>query len=309
MHLCLGTTPTVQQTMIFERVRADEVNRAAEVRRSAAGKPVNAARVLHTLGKQAMLCIPLGGETGAFIREDLDAAGVMHDCVESVTPTRTCVTVIDRAEGTATELVEESGALSSDEAGQMLGKLEKHLPGSEVVVLSGTLARGVREDFYAECCRMAGEARVRVILDAHGAPLARALAMRPLVVKPNRQELAAMVGKAIEDDGALREAMIELHRLGAQWVIITMGRAGAIASDGKLFWKIPAIKVATVSAIGSGDAFAAGLAAEVADGREVPEACRLGAACAAANTLIAGAGILRVEDVQRLRALAVVERG
>lgn len=308
MHLCLGTTPTVQQTMIFQRVAADEVNRAVETRRGAAGKPVNVARVLRVLGEEAMLCVPVGGDTGRFIRRDLDALGIAHDCVESKAPTRTCVTVVDRAAGTATELVEEAGPLSADESAQMLAKMKAHLPGCRMMILSGTLAEGVSEDFYFDCCRAAGQSGVPVILDARGNPLTRALPTRPLVVKPNRHELAAMMGKSIDDDGALWEAMIALHRQGAQWVVITMGRAGAAACDGASFWKIPAIKIEAISAIGSGDAFAAGLATGLAAGREVPEACRLAAACAAANALIAGAAIVRIEDVRRLEPLAVVER-
>jgi len=308
MHICLGTTPTVQQTMIFARVTADEVNRAVETRRGASGKPINVARVLHSLGEKAMLCIPVGGDTGRFIRGDLDALGIAHDCVEAKTPTRTCVTVVDRSTKTATELVEEAGMLPADESGQMLEKFREHLPGCRMAVLSGTLAAGVSEDFYAECCRVAGKSGVPVILDARGKALTRALASRPLVVKPNRHELAGTIGTAIDDDASLRQAMIALHRQGAEWVIITMGRAGAVACDGASFWKIPAIEIEAVSAIGSGDAFTAGLASAIAAGRDVPQACRLAAACAAANALIAGAGILRVEDVRRLEPLAVVER-
>ena len=87
-----------------------------------------------------------------------------------------------------------------------------------------------------------------------------------------------------------------------------MGKSGAIASDGKSFWRMPAIEVAAISAIGSGDAFSAGLASGVVAGRDVPEACRLAAACAAANTLIPGAGFLRLEDVRRLEPLARAEK-
>jgi tagatose 6-phosphate kinase len=308
MHICLGTTPTVQQTMVFGRVVVDEVNRAVETRRGASGKPVNVARVLHTLGEAAMLCVPVGGDTGRFIRGDLDALGIAHDCVECRAPTRTCVTVVDRFGKTATELVEESGPLSGDESARMLAIFQKHLAGGRMAILSGTLAPGVGEDFYAECCRVAGKFGVPVILDARGNALSRALAFGPLVVKPNRQELAGMLGKTIDDDASLREAMIELQRQGAQWVIITMGKAGAVASDGTSFWKIPAIEIEAVSAIGSGDAFAAGLAAGIAGGRDVVQACRLAAACAAANALVIGTGILRLEDVRRLEPLARVER-
>ena len=46
-----------------------------------------------------------------------------------------------------------------------------------------------------------------------------------------------------------------------------MGKGGAVASDGKSFWRIPAIEVAAISAIGSGDAFSAGLASGIAAGK------------------------------------------
>jgi 1-phosphofructokinase family hexose kinase len=307
MHFCLGTTPTVQQTMIFERVLGDEVNRAVEVRRASAGKAVNVGRVLHTLGEAAMVCGPVGGDTGRFVREELSACGVDHDFVESENPTRTCVTVIDRHAGTVTELVEEHAAISAGVREEMLGRLKKHLPRCRSLILSGKLAPGAGDDFYAECCRMAGRG-MPIILDGRGEALLRALPARPLVVKPNRAELAATMGAEISDDAGLRRAMMMLAERGAQWMVITMGKMGAIVSEGKAFWKIPAIEVKAISAIGSGDAFSAGLAAGIVAGQEIPEACRLGAACAAANTLIAGAGFLREEDVRRLESVVRVEK-
>jgi 1-phosphofructokinase family hexose kinase len=307
MHLCLGTTPTVQQTMIFERVLPDEVNRAVEVRRASAGKPINVARVLHTLGEPATVCVPLGGDTGRFIGEELRASGVDLDAVETPNATRTCVTIIDRHAGTVTELVEEHAEIPPSVRGELLARLKTHLPKCRSMVLSGKLAPGAGDDFYAECCRVL-PAGVPIILDARGESLLRALPLHPLVVKPNRAELAATLGIDIGDDALLREAIVKLVGRGAQWVVITMGKGGAVASDGKSFWRIPAIEVAAISAIGSGDAFSAGLASGVVAGRDVPEACRLGAACAAANTLIPGAGFLRAEDVRRLEPLARVEK-
>jgi 1-phosphofructokinase family hexose kinase len=307
MHLCFGTTPTVQQTMIFDRVVADEVNRAVEVRRASAGKPINVARVLHTLGEPAMVCVPLGGDTGRFIGGELAASGVDLDAVETPNATRTCVTIIDRQAGSVTELVEEHAAIPSAARSQLLAELKSQLPKCRSLILSGKLAPGAGDDFYAECCR-AAPTGVSIVLDARGEGLMRALPVHPLVVKPNRAELAGTLGIDIGDDAALRRAIIELVGRGARWAVITMGKGGAIASDGKSFWKIPAIEVAAISAIGSGDAFSAGLAAGIVAGRDVPEACLLATACAAANTLIPGAGFLRLEDVQRLQPLARAEK-
>jgi tagatose 6-phosphate kinase len=307
MHICLGTTPTVQQTMIFDRVVEDEVNRATEVRRSSAGKPINVARVLHTLGEPVTLCVPLGGDTGRFILANIAAEGIDHDCIESPNPTRTCVTIIDRHSGNVTELVEEHAPVTPKIPPQLLAKLRAYLPQSRSLILSGTLASGAGDDFYAECCR-AVQGKVPIILDAKGESLLRALPLHPLVVKPNRSELSATIGIQIKDDSSLRRAVMELVSRGAQWVVMTNGKEGAVASDGKAFWRIPAIPVKAISPIGSGDSFSAGLATDVVAGREVPEACLLAAACAAANTLIPGAGYLRLEDVHALRKLARMEK-
>src|ERR1700733_9421480 len=111
MILFLGTTLALQRTMRFDRVVPDAVNRARQTHQYASGKSINAARVARTLGQGALALGFLGGPSGQFIRGDLDAAGIAHDFVEVPWPTRTCVTVIDAAAGTATELIEESPAV------------------------------------------------------------------------------------------------------------------------------------------------------------------------------------------------------
>ncbi|MDP9175752.1 MAG: 1-phosphofructokinase family hexose kinase [Planctomycetota bacterium] len=300
MHLCLGTTPTVQQTMIFDHVHVNEVNRAKSVLRGASGKAVNVARVLHTLGKPSTLCAPLGGDTGTFIKANLSAAGVSHACIEVRSPTRTCVTIIDQSLHTATELVEEHGPISATEYEHLLSLASSLIPAAKILVLSGSLAPGVPDDFYALCCKRAADINVPIILDARESPLNLALKHSPLIVKPNRAELAATVGEAIFDDRSLKQAILSLHDRGAQWVVVTMGREGAVASNRNQIWKIPAPQINVLSPIGSGDSFAAGLAAGITRGQEVPEACRLGAACAAANCLTEGSGILKRQDVHDL---------
>ena len=72
----------------------------------------------------ATVCVPLGGDTGRFIREELAVSGVDHDSVESPNPTRTCVTIIDRHDGTVTELVEEHAAIPGGGAKGIAGETQ-----------------------------------------------------------------------------------------------------------------------------------------------------------------------------------------
>jgi tagatose 6-phosphate kinase len=307
-HICVGTTPALQRTMIFHRVVSDDVNRAGRVVQNASGKPINVARVLTVLGEKAVVCLPVGGKTGEIVRDDLVGSGIAHRCVEVSSPTRTCVTVIDQTMHTATELVEESGPLTGEETGQIIQTLGGLLGSAKMLVLSGSLAPGVGPGFYAECCRAANPMGVGVILDARGVELKLALAAKPMVVKLNRAELAGTLDVEIEDESSLRSSMTELHRQGPAWVIVTLGADGALLHDGKSFWKISPIKIDAVSPIGSGDAFAAGLSSGIANGVNIPDACKLAAACGAANALVPGAGLLRMEDVRRLEKVVRLER-
>ena len=286
--------------MVFPRLHLDGVNRAIEVSEHASGKSINVARVLHTLGEAAMAVGFLGGDSGKFIREDLAASQIAHDFI-SVTPrTRMCITVRDTSNGTATELVQEASELEKPAWGKLRQRVAELMPRAKVLVLSGSLPPGAPRDFYAYCVNRATECAVISIVDAAGEPLRRALASKPLVVKPNRSELAKTLDTPIESEAALRDAVQQLIALGPAWAVITEGKAGAIVSDGETFWRVRSPKVDAINPIGSGDALAAGLASAISRGQRLPEACKLAIACGAANALTPVAGVVRPDDVSEL---------
>lgn len=299
MIICLGATPTVQRTMSFARLSIDAVNRATSAREFASGKSTNVARVLHTLGNAVLATGFIGGERAAFFRADLDRSGIAHDFVTVRTPTRLCITAVDQANGTATELIEESAKVADDDYDLLLATLQQHLPRAQLLVLSGSLPPGAPTDFYRRCVELAG-ARVRVILDAVGAPLLEALPAWPFVVKPNQAELGRTLHIDPADEAALRDGMLQLAARGASWVVCTRGRDGAIVTDGTRFWKISSAEVKVVNPIGSGDAFTAGLASSIAKGENVPQACVPASACGSANAMTPDAGHVRPNDVEAL---------
>lgn len=308
MILCLGTTPTIQRTMAFERLKLDAVNRAADVRESASGKSINVALTLRTLGEEVLATGFLGGESGRFMRRQLDGAKISHEFIEVGPPTRTCVTVLDRATGVATELVEETKPAELRAYAELLKVVDANLWRCRVFVLSGSLPPGAPQDFYARCTQLARTAKVPVVLDGRGEPLRHALAEKPTVVKPNRHELAETVDIPVDTDEGLRSAIRELLARGPAWAVITDGPRDVIASDGTTFWRITPPKITPVNPIGSGDAFAAGMAFAITQGKGLEDACRLGAACGAANALSSPPGYLQIEDVSALLGRVIVTK-
>ncbi len=290
----------MQRSMAFAALHLDEVNRAVEVSDYASGKSINVAKVAHTLGEDVLATGFLGGDNGRFIRQDLNTLGVPHDFVGVEPRTRMCITVIDRGSGRVTELVEESREVEPIAWETLQSRVSDLLRKTKLLVLSGSLPPSPPRDFYAFCIDRANAANVRTILDAAGEPLRQALSKRPFVVKPNRSELAKTLDCKIDSDGAFRDAMKRLIDLGPTWAIVTEGKVGVTISDGKQFWRIRSPEVKAISPIGSGDALAAGVAVALVRGESMPQACRLGVACGAANAMTDRAGVLRREDVDAL---------
>lgn len=81
-------------------------------------------------------------------------------------------------------------------------------------------------------------------------------------------------------------------------MVITDGERGAMASDGRAYYTVPAYETEVESTVGAGDAFAAGWISAMWHGKGVPDALRLGAANAASVCAHTGAnaGILTWEE-------------
>jgi 1-phosphofructokinase family hexose kinase len=206
--------------------------------------------------------------------------GVPARWIETQAPTRVCTTILDRQTGTTTELVENAGPILQDELARFAAAYVDEARAADVLVLTGSFPTGVPATYYHDLLEITSG---RVVLDAQGEPLLQALECRPLVVKPNRQELANTLGQRLESDADLHAAMRELCRRGAHWVVVTQGKERVwIASERDLFSATPpAIEV--VNPIGSGDCLAAGIAVGLARGDDVVDAVRYGMAAAAEN--------------------------
>jgi tagatose 6-phosphate kinase len=305
--LCIGTTPATQRVMVFQKLTLDAVNRAISTWDGVAGKSVNVAKVLKALGERPMALGFLGGDRGEQLRADLEARGIELDFVKVATRTRQCVTLLDQSAGTQTELVEESQPVISADYEELMRVIRRCIGGCRAVVMSGTITPGGPGDLYCQSTLLASEAKAMAVVDAQGAVLLEALRARPGLVKPNRVELAATLGRALQNEKAVMSAMREICERGAQRVVVTAGKQPALAFDGHRWWRAHTPRIAPVNPIGSGDAFAAGLVWRLLRGDDLGEACRWASAVGAANALTLLAGEVQRNDVERLANQAQLE--
>jgi 1-phosphofructokinase family hexose kinase len=308
MILCLGTTPALQRVMVFRTLAMGEVNRAHTTLEGAAGKSVNTAKILRALGERVIATGFLGGLRGDRVRALLTSTGVELDFVSVASPTRQCVTLIDESAGTVTELVEESQPVQAADYERLLEVVQRHLPASDALVCSGTIASGGPVDLYAQCLRLRPSAGTLAVVDATGAALTATLPWAPDVVKPNLKELESTVGRSLSDEASRLAAMAELQARGARRVVVTAGAEPTLALEGHAAWRITGTRVHAVNPIGSGDSATAALTWRLLQGDNLGEACRWAAAAGAANALTVMAGELALEDLHRLAAAVQVER-
>ena len=283
-----GLSPAWQRIMRFASLEPGEVNRASDVQCCASGKVLNVAVALGALGAMSRAVTVMGGATAGWTAAECRGLGIDLVAVPTAADTRCCTTLLDDATGRTTELVESAPPITPDELARFVAAYEGAVAGAAAVVLSGSLPAGTPVTIYRDLLERTS---CPAIVDARGPELLAALPCRPLLVKPNREELARTVGRPLAAAADLRVAMEELRAQGADWVLVTDGAKPALVL-GPVGWFriVPPRLERIVNPIGCGDCLAAGFAEAISRGLEPLEALRFGMGCAAFNcgTLLAG---------------------
>jgi ribokinase len=263
------------------------------------GKGANQAVGVARLGCQVALIARIGkDDRGTRTLDQLAAEGVDVALIhrDGNAPTGVALIMVDRsgekqiltAPGANRRLTEADVAAAKEAIASskvLLAQLEVPLPAVRLAL------------------ELAKAADVTTVLDpAPAVPLPDDILRLVEVIRPNSSEAETLTGVPVHDrSSAARAARVLLdHGVGA--AIVQAADAGnlLVTQDGEhLFPRIP---VESVDATGAGDAFAAALAASLAEGRPLTEAAALGNAAAALATtkLGAQAGLPRRAELLRL---------
>jgi 1-phosphofructokinase family hexose kinase len=311
MILCIAGNPSIDKLFEVEQLTPGAIHRPRGFIQVPGGKGLNVARAATALGADVVATGILGGHTGRWVLEALDGEGVDGRFAWTVGETRSSLSVADRATGRLTEFYEDGSAIDArawETLERMAGDLMSR---STWVTMSGSLPPGAPVDGYARLIRTARLLGVATAIDAQGAPLERALAEGPNVVKVNAEEAGALLGDPIGTvEDAVRGAGAIAQRAGGSGraALITRGADGAVlmAPDG--FAWVGRLYERGPYPVGSGDAFLAGLVVALDQGDDWPEALRMALAAGTANAQIGGAGRLVRERVPALAGKARVSR-
>ncbi|MBS5197708.1 MAG: ribokinase [Clostridiales bacterium] len=167
-----------------------------------------------------------------------------------------------------------------------IDKIEPLLDGAGLMILQMEIPQD-KNKYAIDMARAHG---CKVLLNAAPAvPIEEEYLRKCDIIVVNEVEASYYAGKIIDTmEKASEEAENMAKRFG-NIVIITMGKDGAVVSNGDRTEEIPANTVDAVETTGAGDSFIGGIGYAVLKGMNIFEACRFATKCSAVTVCRMGA--------------------
>ena len=257
MIVTVTPNPSIDRTIEIDRLERGGLNRARRSTAEAAGKGVNVSCALAAQGVATVAVLPLGQDSAAtYLRLLADAIPIAP--VPIAGSIRTNVSVVE-ADGTLTKLNEPGPELSSENVAAILAAAA-NVPDASWVVGCGSLPPGAPVDFYSRLAASASPGR-RVAIDTSSEALGAAVCAGVALIKPNLEELEALVGRPLRTLGDAAAAARELIARGCHAVLVSLGADGALFVDASATSHAEARIDDVANTVGAGDALLAGFLA------------------------------------------------
>lgn len=308
--LAVTMNPSIDVQYPLDHLKLDDVNRVTTVRKTAGGKGLNVARVLHCLNHPLIATGVLGGYFGQYLQSRLDADGITGDFAQIDGETRSCIAIL-HDDGKQTEVLEKGPTLTAADAKAFLDHYRELLKKVDLVTISGSLPGGLPTDFYAQMVHIGHQSGVPVFLDASGAALQAALEApdKPDLIKPNDEELGALIGETVDrsDLPKMQQQLQNPIFNGVDWIVVSLGSKGAFAKHGASdFYQAAIQKIDVVNPVGSGDSTLAGLAYATDRHEEPAEVLQTAMTCGMLNTSEAKTGFVNPDRFDEYHAKVTV---
>ncbi|WP_287478426.1 1-phosphofructokinase family hexose kinase [Anaerostipes sp.] len=297
MLYTLTTNPAIDMNIRSCRIEKDKVNRTFDAVYTPNGKGLNVSFVLGHFGIKTRILGFFGGFSGKYIVGESENRGFEVIPVWVEDTTRINIFLND---GSAEyKFVNEGSYVENRKQEELLEKI-READDMQYLVIGGSLPRGISEEYYDTLFEICRSKDVDVILDISSRKLSELLCYRPLLIKPNDEELEEIFGIQVKTEEDMIAALEELHRRGAQNIFLTLGSKGSYFYNGKAIYSASALKIELLSSACAGDsALGAFLSIWLQDREKVEEALK-NAAAAGANAAESN-GIGTLEKVGEYR--------
>lgn len=295
MIISVTLNAAIDRTVAVPNFQLGRRHRSVETRTAPGGKGINVARALRLLGRPVIATGLVGGGNGDRVIKQLAEESLLTDFIRIAEETRFNLAMVDPTSGEQTEINERGPMVSPEELDRFVERIEYLAGGASLFVLAGSLPQGIDVEFYARLVSTMKGLGIPVLLDTEGEAMLAGMRAGPNMVTPNKLEAEELVGREFETGEELSGVLSELVDLGPAEAAVTLpDGCVAVVGEGPLrrMVEVTIEPLDPISTVGSGDAFLAGYAAALHDGKKPEDCLAYAVACGAESTQHLGAGRL-----------------
>ena len=298
MILTITANPSVDISYQLEKFNIDDVTRTSDIEKHAGGKGIHVGYVLKELGAAPVHSGFVGGKLGEFIEEDLEKIGQKTRFVKVKGDTRNCIAILH--EGKQTEILEAGPTISIDEKEEFINNLNQISEGCHIINISGSLPKGLTSDFYKQIIKYAKKHNKFVSIDTSGNTLKDIINSeeKPDLIKPNETEISYVLGRNIEK-GDLKEILKEEPFKDIPYIVVSMGKDGAIVKIKNKIYNAKVPKVLAINPVGSGDSSLAGALFAIDKEKSDEEIIKTSMTCGLLNVLTEEIAHIEIEKFDK----------
>lgn len=289
MILTVCPNPCIDCTIELEKFNVGRLNRIENKIEIWAGKALNTAVGVARLGGKVQTTGFMFETGGRRCAQYLANEGVNSKFVWSRGRVRVNYKIID-SRSMMTEINDKGEHVSIEKQNRLLKTIEELSENSQITVISGSLPGGVDDDYYLKLVRAVNK-NSKVIIDCEKEKLLHAISSGVYMVKQNLREIE-MVNE--ENYSSLKDMVKGCYKLldkGASCVLLSIGKDGAILTNGSKTYYCRSENVAVNSTVGAGDSMVAAVSYALSQNEDFKEVLRSGVAAGTASVTTSGTNL------------------
>lgn len=309
MIFTLTMNPCLDRYIYIDKLILDDTIRAKKVKDYPAGKGIDVSRVIKELDGISIAIAILGGETGDRIERMLDKEGVIYSSIRVENETR--MNIILESDKGQYRISMPGARITKKKLNVVFEMLDALVRPDDIVVISGSLPKGVKPEAYFEIIKLLKEKKSFVYFDSDGEKLKFGIKACPDVIKPNKYEFSRLIEKEINENDLntlVREGRNVIKRYGLKEILLTLGSKGSLLiTVEEAYYSLP-VDVPVKSAVGAGDSFLAAYVLKRSENVSVRDAFKWANAAGNAAVMTPGTELCRKDDVLNLLGKIKIKR-
>lgn len=235
--LTVTFNPAFDHILFLPELKLGTFNRSPETLRMPGGKGVNVASSLAVMGQEVVATGFLGAQGSRMFEESLRKIGVTTAFVYVNQEIRTDFFVIEESKNRQSLIVEKGVPIDLRYLNNFESNFERLLPSTELVEFGGSFPEGVSYAFLKELVTTANKKGIKVVLNLKERTLLDCMeGNRIFIAHPDLREGKKMFDKDIYKADGRDYIIEELHKRGAEIVLLKYGNLNYVVSNGQEKW-------------------------------------------------------------------------